>query len=363
MLKSNTHKEIVALVEIAGSHDECLFTQIVALKERNCYVVLVCTKEIRTRNPHFEEWVDHYIELEFDKSTFGNLFLAGRMMRLIRQTGASTVVFNTAQGGHVRNACLLTITRRTNYIGIVHTTRKFEGSFTQKLINLKIRKYLFLSEFLMKKVGNQRGKKLDYFYPIRFPKFEQRERAEKKIITIIGGVENRRKDLEGFVEMIEPMRNDGFNFVFLGKSDADNQDVAKFNEIIRKKGLEHIIVQFDHFVSQAEFDRHLHVSSAILPLVHPDTPSAEQYFKNQISGAMNVAFGYKIPLLIHEGYAFIEEMSEASIYYSKANFRARVTTADFAALSDKMEGIEKWRNAVQEKRYADFVLGSGSASK
>ena len=350
-------------MEIAGSHDECLFTQIVALKERECDVVLVCTKEIRARNPHFEEWVDHYIELTFDKSTFGNVFLAGRMMRLIRQTGADKVVFNTAQGGHVRNACLLTITRRTNYVGIVHTTRKFEGSFTQKLINIKIKSYLFLSEFLMKKVGDQPGKKLDYFYPIRFPNTPKLEKSEQKIITIIGGVENRRKDLDGFIDMIESMQEDDVHFVFLGKSDENNQDVAKFNQIIREKGLNNLITQFNQFVSQEEFDRYLQDSSAILPLVHPNTPSAEQYFKNQISGAMNVAFGYKIPLLIHEGYEFIEEMKEASVYYSKENFASKVRETNFANLSEEMQQNEKWQNEFQEKRYADFVLGSFSASK
>lgn len=362
-MKSNEHKEIVALVEIAGSHDECLFTQIVALKDRGCDVVLVCTSDIRARNTHFEQWVDHYIELDFNKSAIGNLFLASRMMRLIRQTGAEKVVFNTAQGGHVRNACLLTIMRRTNYIGIVHTTRKFEGSFTQKLINLKVKRYLFLSEFLMKKVGNQRGMILDYFYPIRFPSNQSHEKKEGKIITIIGGVENRRKDLDGFVEMIESMKNDHVQFVFLGKSDKNNSDVAKFNQILREKELLNLVTQFDHFVAQEEFNRRVQESSAILPLVHPNTPSAEQYFKNQISGAMNVSFGYKVPLLIHEGYAFIEEMREASVYYSKENFRSKVIETNFEELSEKMNQNEKWQNEFQEKRYADFVLDSVSVSK
>ena len=355
-MKSDRNTEIVALVEIAGSHDECLFTQIVALKNSNCGVILVCTKAIRERNPHFEKWVDHYIEIDFTKGTFGNLFLAGRMMRLIRQTGAKRVVFNTAQGGHVRNACLLTITRRTDYVGIIHTTRKFEGSFTQRLINFKIKKYLFLSQFLMEKVAQPKGIKLDYFYPIRFPKGEVTEKETKKIITIIGGVENRRKDLDGFVRMIEGLSEE-LQFVFLGKSDPNNPDVAKFNELLREKNLFERVVQFSEFVSQEEFDRHLQRSSAILPLVHPNTLSADQYFKNQISGAMNVSFGYKIPLLIHEVYAHIEEMREASVYYSLENFLAKVSTTDFDALKKTMSKTERWQNEFQEKRYAKFILG------
>ncbi len=357
-LKSDSKKEIVALVEIGGSHDECLFTQIVALKNRNCGVILVCTKEIRSRNPHFEEWIDQYIEIEFNLSALKNFLLASKMMRSIRQAGAKTVVFNTAQGGHVRNACWTTLLRRTNYFGIVHTTKKIEGSFTQKLINFKIKKYFFLSEYLLKKVGARKGLTFEYFYPLHFPVQSGIEKSEEKIITIVGGVENRRKDLTGFVEMIKGWKDQNVRFVFLGRGDKTKKDVEEFNTLIEANGLEKRIQQYYTFISQEEFDRQLQQSTAILLLVHPNTSSSEQYLKHQISGAMNVGFGYKIPLLIHEEYQFIEEMQGASVYYSLDNFQEIVANTDFEAIRLKMMHTEKWQKEFHEKRYANFVLGT-----
>ncbi len=357
LLKSNENNTVVALVEIAGSHDECLLTQILALKHRNCDVVLVCTPEIRARNPFFEQYVDHYIELEFTKGTFGNLFLAKKMMRLIRQTGAEHVVFNTAQGGHVRNAVIWSVFSRLNFVGIIHTTRKFEGSFTQKIINWKVKRYLLLSQFLKEKVGDQKGMEIDFFYPIHFPTYPKVKKSDQQTITIIGGVENRRKDLEGFVEMIESV-SDKVRFVFLGKSDKNNKEVAKFNELIREKGLKSEIIQFDAFVDPKEFDFYLQQSTAILPLVHPDTPSADQYFKNQISGAMNVAFAYKIPLLIHEAYQHIEEMKSSAIYYSLTDFGKVISASNFDEVKERMKSDPKLNLKTQENRYADFVLDS-----
>lgn len=344
-------------MEIAGSHDECLLTQMIALKNRNCRIVLVCNPEIRARNSSFESFVDQFITLEFNKGFLGNFLLANKMMRLIRKTGAQHVVFNTAQGGHVRNAVLWTVFRKLNFVGIIHTTRKFEGSFTQRIISLKIKKYLLLSDFLKQRVGSRKNIKIDFFYPIHFPSYPKVEKVDKMTVTIIGGVENRRKDLTGFVEMIADFPPECC-FVFLGKSNKNNPEVAKFNKFLREKEVKSEIIQFDSFVDPEVFDRYLQQSQAILPLVHPNTPSADQYFKNQISGAMNVAFAYKIPLLIHEGYQHIEEMKSSAVYYNQANFKDVLFSTNFEKVVERMKLDEKLLPSVQEKRYSSFVLDS-----
>ena len=57
------------------------------------------------------------------------------------------------------------------FIGIIHTIRKFQGSFTQKLIHRKNRKYLLLSDFLLDKITTPKKLKVESFYPLDYPKF------------------------------------------------------------------------------------------------------------------------------------------------------------------------------------------------
>ena len=117
------------------------------------------------------------------------------------------------------------------------------------------------------------------------------------------------------------------------------------------------VTTFDHFVSQATFNEHLLKTDVILPLVHPNTPSADQYFRNQISGAMSVAFGYKIPMLIHEHYNHIEEMQGASIYYNPSNFNHRLTEREqFKKIRNEMELNPMFNVENQEQRYLNFLF-------
>ncbi len=351
------NQSTVALVEVGGSHDECLLSQLVALNNRGCKVILVCNKRIQERNPHFNEWVDQWIIFDFFSKAWQDFKIVRKMMKDIKRSGADFIVFNTAQGGIVRNAVLISLFSKIKFCGIIHTTRKFEGSFTQKLISWKIKRYLLLSEDLLKSVPKNRLG-LDYFYPLRFPKGEpvMKPKADNLQITLIGGVENRRKDLVGFINMIEGIKN--IHFIFLGKSDPKNEEVIQFKKELAKRGISKQVSLFDTFISHDQFDRILQKTDAILPLIHPGTTSAEQYFKNQIAGAMTVSFSYKIPLLLHNSYRHIEEMQPASIYYSVQAFQLAIEQF----LSEKDIIVERMVNHIgyneefQEERYLKFVL-------
>ncbi|MGB0914444.1 MAG: hypothetical protein ACPGVI_00155 [Crocinitomicaceae bacterium] len=349
--------ENVALMEIGGSHDECLYSQLFALSKSGRKVYLVCTQEIKDRNPHFEALLEDFIIVEFSKSKFKNNGILRGVLNQLKRKNVSKLILNTAQGGKVRNLCVMGLFSKMEFIGIIHTTRKFKGSFTQKIINWKIKKYLLLSEYLLSTVTPPSGSKVDYFYPIRYQGFTKATPTNDRLeVTIIGGVENRRKDLDGFITMISNLKTDT-NFTFLGKSDQNHDDVKSFQAKLKEFQLESNVQTFDAFVSQEAFNEHLKKTDVILPLVHPNTPSADQYFKNQISGAMSVAFGYKIPMLIHEHYKFIEEMNLSSIYYNSSNFGHRLSeTESFKKVRSAMEQNEKIDVELQEKRFLSFLF-------
>ncbi len=355
MLRKKNH--FIALAEFSGSHDECLYSQLYALSSSGRRTILICTQEVRDRNPHFENLVEEFILVAFSNSKFKNNRVLACILKRLKQKRVSKLVLNTAQGAKVRNLCLMSLFSSLEFFGIIHTTRKFKGSFTQKIINWKIKKYLLLSKHLMSTVTAPNGIKVDYFYPIRYKGYAKSSLDNKTLeVAIIGGVENRRKDLDGFIEMISNLEQ-GINFTFLGKSDPMHPDVMTFQSSLEESKAKSQVKTFNHFVSQKEFNAHLMKTDAILPLIHPNTPSAEQYFKNQISGAMSVSFGYKIPMLIHEHYNQIEEMNMASIYYNLSSFRQRLSEKEQLSKKRKeMEMSPLIDVELQEKRYLKFLF-------
>jgi hypothetical protein len=273
------------------------------------------------------------------------------------------VILNTAQGGHVRNLCL-TAKKSTEFIGIIHTLRKFNGSFTQKVISKKIKKYLVLNDYFLTQIQPAEGQKISAFYPLRFPDFNtsSSENSSGKQITIIGGVENRRKDLTGSIGLMKQLLDLDLHFVFLGKSDPNNEGVQQFKEILREKGLLDRVTMYDHFVDEKEFDRVVKQSDFIWPMIHPDTESAVEYFRNQIPGALNVALGYKIPLLVHED--FVKEWKDLSFAasYRLDTYRSDLekALANAEQLKLTLEQAEAYNPSFQEEKYLEFIFGNKS---
>ncbi|NVK65987.1 MAG: hypothetical protein HWE22_15460 [Flavobacteriales bacterium] len=364
-MKSKSLPERIALIELDSSHDECLLTQVHALKRRNCFILLVTNDLVRKRNHHLESLVDEWIHVDdrpenarigLTGAAIGDALIIRRLMRKLKRKHIDKVIFNTAQGGHVRNACLFSLFRKIEFIGVIHTTRKFQGSFTQRVINLKIKKYCLLADFLKEQVIStspdssqvrQAHKfQITSFYPLDFPKSETTvpENDVETHIALMGSVETRRKDLDGFISLVEQC-DSNVHFHFLGKADPQHVDVIHLNEKLTEMGRLNQVTFYDSFVDFDTVDLILRKSSAVLPLIHPDTPSAEEYFRHQIPGSMNIALGYRLPLLIHEAYRKIDELNAASIYYGLSTFSNALEEL-------KSTGIEI-RNAIKSnKRFA-----------
>ena len=72
---------------------------------------------------------------------------------------------------------------------------------------------------------------------------------------------------------------------------------------------------------------------------------------------MNVSFAYKIPMLIHAGYAEIAELKEASVYYEFDSFVEKLENKEaFNVIRKKMEQNPNFDKSVQAEKYARFIL-------
>jgi len=348
----------IALIEIGGSHDECLLSQMHAIKSTGRKILLITFPEILERNPEFNKYIDDTLFVDMSGSKAERGKEVSRIWKKLKASKCEKAVLNTAEGNLVRLLCLKALFNKMEFIGIVHNTRKFEKSFTQTIINKKIKKYLLLSDNLLQSISPPSGIKVDYFYPLRFPTAQNWIEKKTHTIVIIGGVEKRRKDLDGFLKIAQQAKDQNVKFIFLGKSNQELEEVIEFQKAINDLGLNDQIVTYDYFVPQKEFDTVIQNASLILPIVHPNTKSAEEYFKSRISGAMSVSFGYKIPMMIHEGYEHITEMKGASFYYNMESFGANLQQAigNLNVKVDSMKSNGKYNVEFQEKRYVDFLL-------
>lgn len=351
--------ERVAIVEFGGSHDECILSQLIALKQRGCHITFVCTKSLHLRTPYFNEYLNEVLYVDLLGAALGDFKEMIRLNRFFSTNGISKVILNTAQGGHVRNLCL-TASPNVEFIGIIHTLKKFQNSFTQRLIDFRVKKYLVLNDYFLDKIKDKKGRFVESFYPLRFPTFSKiiAKPHDEIWITIIGGVETRRKDLMGSMELMKNSPNN-IRFIFLGKSDINSIDRKSFEIEIEGSDLAERIVLFNEFVKAEDFNAYLNATDIIWPMVHPNTPSSVEYFRNQISGAINVAFAYKIPLLIHRDYANTWGDLKNSIGYDLNNFQSDLLSgiSDLERLRSSLPTNQKFDPEFQEKKYIDLIFG------
>lgn len=350
----------VAILEIGGSHDECILSQLIGLKNAGAWVVFCGTKQMFEKNSQFQQYVDAFHEVVLPKSTIGDFFEMVRLNKWFVKNNIDCVIANTAQGGHVRNLCI-TASSKVKFFGIIHTIKMLNGSFTQRLISKKIKTYFVLNDTLKKYVGEKNGLKIYSFYPLDYP--QTSTTAHKKVenefrIAVIGGVENRRKDLNGFIELAKTTPQN-VHFYFLGKSNPDLEEVKQFTHQLTTNALTNRVHLFSDFVSEEDFDACLQSTDGILPLVHPDTPSADEYFSRQISGAINIAFSYKIPMMIHQHYRDWEDFRYGVTFYDLGNFQSAFNdfTINHSVLKMQLLSNPKFDVAFQNKRFAEIVLG------
>lgn len=348
----------VAILEIGGSHDECILSQLIGLKSAGAWIVFCGTKEMFEKNSQFSSYFDAFHEVVLPRSTFGDFFAMVQLNRWFKKHKIDVVIANTAQGGHVRNLCL-TASSSIKFVGLIHTIKMLNGSFTQSLISRKIKTYFVLNDTLKRYVGRKPGLEIHSFYPLNYPAFNLSiEKPKDQFwVAIIGGVENRRKDLNGFLEMAK-QTSEQVHFYFLGKSNMESDEVNAFLNSLRKLELEHRVHLFDAFVSEAEMDAHLQKTDAVFPLVHPNTPSADEYFTRQISGAINVSFSYKIPMMIHEAYEDWEDFQTGVVFYKMENFYSQweVFQANHSELKRQLMENPKFSSEIQNQRFAEIVL-------
>lgn len=347
----------IALLEIGGSHDECLLSQVIALKSIEVSVILILDKKTASRNSFLNQQADELIIYNPPKNAVKSFLALRKLAKTLQKAGVKKLVFNTAQGGHVRNFSLLLDKKITCY-GIIHTIKKFENSFTQNIIFRRVKRFLVLSDDLLAKAKPSKGIHVESFYPLDFLPIKTtiQKPANEVWITITGEFENRRKDVMGLFELVQ-QTPENVRFILLGKAKTDDDEVRLFFQNLKDNKLTNKVVVFDHFVEESVFLDFVQQSDFLLPLIHPATKSAEEYINRQISGAFTLAYSFAVPLLIHRQYNEEKDFSISASFYEPSSFSIDLTKAiqQQQIIKSRIQSTLKWHAQERHEKYVRFL--------
>lgn len=331
----------IALVEMGGSHDECLYAQIRYLKADGHEVTLVCNSSLKSNVEYFDGLNKvHYIELRSGLKQWIDL----RIIRKILKNGKfDRIVFNTAQGNVLKNFFLLPKLKNVQLYGVIHNLRKLQGSHSQKVITKNLDGYFVLNDYLIDKVDSElrRSVNLNPLYTVFYPEYpskEQNKDPKDVWVCIPGQVERGRRDYDALFDSIEKSGlSNHIKLLFLGRCEHADGDGTYVKERIASLGIEKNIILWDAFIETDEFYGMLNASDYILPLIHPQHDSYSLY-EYQISGSFNLAFGFKKPLLMEDSFSGYEDFKNTSVFYSIDNL---------------MEVVDSLQSSNESKFYSD----------
>ena len=348
----------VALIEIGGSHDECLYSQLLYLKANSHSVTLICSSDLKGQVKSFTE-ADEQLFFEFKgKGLLSRMLNVLHIRKALLKGGFEKVIFNTAQGNLVRSLLKLPFPKSMEFIGTIHDLKKLPKSFTQRQITKKIKKYFVLNDYLLADIPENYSANFSVYYPIFFPKFnllELQKPADEIWIGIPGRVEFGRRDYETLLEALTSLSDIRVKFILLGKSEATEEDSVE-KELV-SRGLNSYFKIWNSFINNDEFHSYLQQCDFIMPLIHPEKKAYYTYFKHQVSGSYNLAFAYKTPLLCDEKFSVYTDFSENAVFYSESNLADVIK--NLSTLKIEIESTsyreEKWLLETQQRNYNNFI--------
>ncbi|MEO6489940.1 MAG: hypothetical protein ABIO04_08390 [Ferruginibacter sp.] len=304
----------VLILEMGGSHIECIYTFVHLLKLQEHDVHLACNKKLVPLFPE-KERLSGLLTLSDKFTSISQLTAITSVCNYMRKKKIDTLVINTTEITIVRNLSFF-IPNKINCTAIAHNAKKLEKSVTfTKILSKKIRKFYVLSDNLLKNIHPDPVFKLAVFYPIYFPRPKKRniiKPASEFWVTVAGEAEHIRRDYKPLLNEIQRGNiSSSIRFIFLGKYNLDNIVEAGWKETAWWK--KHI-VYFDRHVDYDTFHNYIMQSDILLPLIK--LQNDELYTNSRISGSFNLGLGYKKPFLLPDHCNTNSDLQPYSIYYS-----------------------------------------------
>ncbi len=344
----------VALIEAGDFHDECLHSQIQYLKDPNTEVTLFCHSALKPRVDSLSDVHEIvYLDLSSKWKKYKSWY---RTWRKIVTGVFSVVIFNSAESNIVK-LISFPFPKRIKLVGTLHNAHNLFEKAKQKKVTKQIDTYLTLNDFVSENIAKEKltSKKVGSYYPIFFPAYPsllQKPNGEVWI-TVPGVISMNKRDYSIFKNWILPNH---VKIIFLGR--PENEEAAKFVEKAKGYPSANNFVFFDAFVSNELFYDYIRNSDYIMPLIHPNNAFFERFRKYKISGSYNLAFGYRIPLLMEQSFNDITDFQENAIFYDYLEVGNLFNTLEKTKKSFYQN--PKWQFEFQKQNYLRLIFGDSN---
>jgi len=307
------NKNNVLILEIGGSHIECVHTMLHLLHLKQHKVFLACNEKLAASVIEKDKLAGLLL-LPDDISKKQQFAVFFQLRKYIRQNNIGTMVINTIELTLIRD--MLFFLPKLNYVGIIHNAAKLERSFTvTKLIGRKVKKVFVLGNYLLQHVKPAPKFKTAIFFPVYFPPPVQQpvKKNEGDFWVAVPGVAlNRRRDYAGLLDALKKYGAlpSNLRFVFVGIYDL--YDIVSEEMETSAWWQQHFII-FKGFVDYNTFHSYMAKCDAVLPLLRRD--ENDFYGDSRISGSFNLGLGYQLPFILPESYKANTDLYPYAVYY------------------------------------------------
>ncbi len=358
------NKKNVALIEICGSHDECLYSQYRFLNEAGFDVHLIISENMISRIEHYDENLN-VLSLEFNNRLSNDIAKLYKIRKYLIKNNIDKVIINTASN-EIISKLVYFISRKIKIFGIIHSLKKLTTSFSQTLINSKIKNYFVINDYLLKYVPNLKNTKFSSFYPIYFKKSRiEIEKDENDFwVAIPGSIEFLRRDYLVLIHNLEHREiPKNLKFLFLSNSKSKYSDAEKIKDLIKNKPYNENFIFFDEFIIPEKLAAYLNKSDLILPLLNPGVANYKDYLNNQISGTFNLSFGFSVPMILHPDFSKFDDFVVTTFFCEDNDFVDTIINfynnrEILKQKASEIKAYQKFNFIVQQDKYLEFIDGN-----
>lgn len=304
----------VLVIEMGGSHIECVYSLVHFLYERNCRLHLICNEKLEGLFPE-----KHKLE---GLATIANE-LPGLSQQLkcfffirkyIRTHKIDAVMINTTEITIVRN--LTFFLPKGIVVGLVHNAIKLEKSFTfTKILSRRIKKFLVLGDHLLQHIHPHPVFKVRSFYPVYFPPVKKlliEKPAGSFWVVVPGEVFSSRRDYIPLLQLLkEHPLPEHIKIIFLGRLKPSDPAYEMAKE---QGGANGSLICFEDYVSYDVFHSYLALADMIMPLIKQD--GDDFYADKRISGSFNLGLGYQLPFILPLSFQLNKDLSPFGVLYN-----------------------------------------------
>ncbi|MDR3185046.1 MAG: hypothetical protein LBT49_06555, partial [Prevotellaceae bacterium] len=163
----------VAILELGGSHAECIHTQIHYLVMAGYRVHLICDEAVWSQIEEKQRLSGVQVH-QSQRNILQRVVTTFKIHYYLRKHKIRLMLVNTIEVSTIRDICCFPLPRKLKTVGLLHNADKLiTGRSLRLIVGKKVKKFFVLSEYIRKKFQPQTKYGLDVFYPIYFPEFAQ----------------------------------------------------------------------------------------------------------------------------------------------------------------------------------------------